>query len=147
MDWLTFHFIARVFAGALVVLFVLAVYRVINSAANDLEWADLVSVPGRDGGRPRASWDQIGKGSAVFLCIFGFAVYVYSPKMDAAGIALVLLPILAYLAGVSAYAATLRARQGSVTTTTEPALDPAGSKTTTVQTPPIAASGTYGEGA
>ncbi len=137
-DWLSLSLLVRLFAGAAVLSFVVLVVRVINSAGNELEWADLISTPARNGGRPHADWNKIGQGFGVVLCVWLPAVYVYSAKMEAVGLAAVMSVALLYLGGVSAYAATLRARQGSVTTVTEPAPDPAGTKTTITELPPVA---------
>ena len=116
------HLIVRAITGIIILLFIWAFVRVMN-AANTLEWSDLISTLGRDN-KQHADWDKIGKGAAVILCFWGFVVYIYSPKMDAAGIALILAPVLAYLGGVAGYNAKLRSEQGSVTTTTTPLPDP-----------------------
>ena len=100
----------------LVLLFMLALVRVMNNKDNDLEWAQLISTRGADG-QQYADWDKVGKGLGVVLCVWLPAVYVYSPKMEAMGLAAVMGIALAYLGGVSGYAATLRAKQGSVETT------------------------------
>lgn len=127
--------------SAIIFLMVLwALIRVINSATNDLEWADLISVTSREG-RQRADWNQIGKGLGVVLCVWLPGIYAYSPKMDSGGLALLMGVALSYLGGVSAYAATLRAKQGTVETsrTVEPVPDPSVTKTTetVTETPPV----------
>ena len=100
---------------AIVVLcFLFALVRIINSTENDLEWSHLISTRSVNG--TYADWNKIGQGLGVVLCTWLPAVYVYSPKMDAAGLALVMGVALAYLGGVSGYAATLRSKQGSVET-------------------------------
>jgi hypothetical protein len=107
----------------IVVLLLLLVFvRTINASNNTLEWWHLISAKAADGSQ-WASWDQIGRGLGVVLCFWLPAVYAYSPKMDAGGLAMVMGVALAYLGGVSAYAATLKARQGTVETSrvTEPA--------------------------
>lgn len=98
----------------LVVIILLA--RVINSADNSLEWSHLVSSRGADGIQ-YADWNKIGQGCGVLLCLWLPAAYVYSDKMDAVGLAAVMGVALAYLGSVSGYAATLRARRGTVETT------------------------------
>jgi len=137
-DWFTLSLLVRIFAGTVVLSFVVLVVRVINSGANELEWADLISTPDRNGGRPHADWNRIGQGFGVVVAVWMPAVYVYSPKVEAMGLAAVMASSLLYLGGVSAYAATLRARQGSVTTVTEPVTDPPPMKTTVTETPPVA---------
>lgn len=136
IEFVTIHSIIRALTAIIVLMFLLAFVRIMNSA-NTLEWSDLISTLGRDG-RPHADWDKIGKGLGVVLCVWLPAVYVYSPKMEAVGLAAVLGVVLLYLGGVSAYAATLRSKQGSVTRISEPAPDPSTTKTTVIQTPPIA---------
>ena len=137
-EWFSLSLVVRLFAGAVVLAFVVLVVRVINSAGNELEWADLISTPDRNGGRPHADWNKIGQGFGVVVAVWMPAVYVYSPKMEALGLAAVMGASLLYLGGVSAYAATLRARQGSVTTVTEPAPPPAATKTTITEMMPVA---------
>lgn len=138
-DYLTLQNVVMV-GGALVVLILLMAWiRVMDDDENDLKWVDLVSTKGSDG-LQHADWDKIGKGCAIVLCVLATIVYAYSPGMDATGLALLLGVVLAYLGGVSGYAATLRARQGTVTTTTEP-VPPEGEKKTIVETPPVKAKG------
>jgi len=96
--------------------FVYALVKVVNSAANELEWWQLVSSRARDGVQ-YADWNKIGQGLGVVLCVWLPAVYVYSPKMEAMGLAAVMGVALLYLGGVSGYAASLRSKQGSVETT------------------------------
>lgn len=124
------HSIVMAVTGVIFLIFILSFVRTINNNA-DLAWGDLVSSHGMDGKR-HPSWNEIGKGLGVILCFWLPAVYVYSPKMDATGLALILGVVLAYLGGVSGYAASLRAKQGGVqkTTVTEPVPDPSISKIT-----------------
>jgi len=114
----------------------LAFVRVVNGENNDLEWWHLVSTRAADGGQ-YADWNKIGQGLGVVLCVWLPAVYVYSPKMEAVGLAAVMGVALLYLGGVSGYAANLRAKRGSRETVTEPAAEPVPMKTTITETPPI----------
>jgi len=100
----------------IVLIIIMGVVRVINSGDNTLEWWHLVSTRGTDG-NPYADWNKVGQGLGVVLCVWLPAVYVYSPKMEAMGLAAVMGVALAYLGGVSSYAATLRSKQGAVETT------------------------------
>lgn len=114
-----------------------ALARVINNTS-DLEWAHLISSRSMDG-KQWGDWNQIGKGLGVILCVWLPAVYVYSPKMDAVGLALVMGVALAYLGGVSGYAALLRSRQGSIETTSVTEIAPVSKITETrTETQPIA---------
>lgn len=137
------HNIVMVVTGIVFLLFLLAFVRTIN-AQNDLEWTHLVSSRSLDG-KQYADWNKIGQGLGVVLCFWLPAVYVYSPKMDASGLALVLGVVLTYLGGVSGYAANLRAKQGGVqtTTVTEPVPDPSITKVTetVMQNAPVAPRG------
>jgi len=116
----------------------LAFVRVVNGENNDLEWWHLVSTRAADGGQ-YADWNKIGQGLGVVLCVWLPAVYVYSPKMEAVGLAAVMGVALLYLGGVSGYAANLRSKQGSVETTRTTETPGAPSKVTevTTETPPI----------
>lgn len=131
------HDIAKALTGIIVLIFLWGLIRVMNNASNALTWADLLSVRGTDGAQ-HASWDPIGKGCGVVLCVFCPVVYTYSPKMDAIGLAAILGVALAYLGGVAGYSAYLRSKMGSVTTVTEPVPDPTTTKTTVVESPPVA---------
>ena len=102
--------------SVIVLLLMLALVRVINSNSNDLEWWHLISTRGV-AGETFADWNKIGQGLGVLLCVWLPAVYVYSSKMEAIGLAAVMGVALAYLGGVSSYAATLRSKQGAVETT------------------------------
>ena len=126
--------------GVTVLLFIaiiIAIASVFRREDNSIEWADLISVRTQDG-KQKGDWNQIGKGGGVILCVVLPFVYVYSPKMDAMGLAAVMGVALAYLGGVSAYAATLRSRQGSIEYTKTVEAAPATRTTETrVETPPI----------
>jgi len=117
----------------LVLMLSFAVYRVMNSEDNDLEWAELISTKGQDG-KLHPDWNKIGQGGGVFICIWLPGVYVYSDKVEAGGLATLMGVALMYLGGVSGYAATLRARQGTTETVTERS-SPSTSTTTTTETP------------
>lgn len=108
--------VIQILTALALVAFIWAIIRVINSADNDLEWAHLFSSRSADG-RQYADWNKIGQGSGIVLSMWIPAVYANSDKADGTGIALVLAASLAYLGGVSSYAATLRARRGTVETT------------------------------
>lgn len=115
-----------------------AMVRVINNASNDLEWEHLISSRSIDG-KQWLDWNKIGQGLGAILCVWMPAVYVYSPKMDALGLAAVMGVALAYLGSVSGYAATLRAKQGGVETTTVTEMMPVSKVTETrTETQPIA---------
>lgn len=126
------------FSAVFFVVILYALNRIINSDDNKLEWAHLISSRTIEGAQ-RASWNEIGKGLGVILCVWLPAVYVYSPKMDAGGLALVMGVALAYLGGVSGYAALLRSRQGGVETTKVTEIIPVSKVTETrTETQPIA---------
>jgi len=128
---------ALALAFALGLLFTLV--KVVNSTGNTLEWWHLVSTRSANGVQ-FADWNKIGQGCGVVLCTVLPAVYVYSPKMDAVGLAAVMGVALLYLGGVSGYAANLRSKQGSRVTETEPASAPVPMKTTVTENPPLGAS-------
>lgn len=109
------HTLVMALSAIVVLLFAWGLVRVINNAKNSLQWEHLVSVRAADGTQ-YADWNRIGQGLGVVLCVWLPAVYVYSPKMDAGGLAMVMGVALAYLGGVAGYASTLRAKQGSVET-------------------------------
>lgn len=136
MDILAFTVKAVGFAAVLLLVF--ALWRIVNDEKNALEWYHLVSTKSADGTQA-ADWDKIGKGGGVFLCLLLPGLYAYSEKMDAIGLAALMTVALAYLGGVSAYGATLRARQGTTEKITEPADPPPGAvkttETTTAGTP------------
>lgn len=122
----------------LFVIIVVAVSRVFRNNDNDIEWADLISVMAQNG-KQKGDWNQIGKGGGVILCIALPFIYVFSPKMDALGLAAVMGVSLAYLGAVSSYAATLRARQGVVETVRTVEMAPVATVTQTrTETPPAA---------
>ncbi len=130
------HTLVMALSGIIFLCLMWAMIRIINSVRNELEWDHLVSTRGIDG-KQYADWNKIGQGLGVILCVWLPAVYVYSPRMEAMGLAAVMGVALAYLGGVSGYAALLRARQGGVETTrTESTV---GSVTTEkiVETPPV----------
>jgi hypothetical protein len=131
--------LAVALTSVILLLFLLFLVRTINSNNNNLEWWHLFSTRGADG-KPYADWDKIGKGVGVMMCIWLPAVYVYSSKMEAMGLAAVMGVALGYLGAVSGYAATLRSKQGTVVTekVTEPAAPvPAKVTTTKTETPPV----------
>lgn len=122
----------------LFIIIVIAVARVFRSSENDIEWADLISVMAQNG-KQKGDWNQIGKGGGVILCIALPFIYVYSPGMDAIGLAAVMGVALAYLGGVSAYAANLRSKQGTVETVRTTELAPVATVTEKrTETPTVA---------
>ena len=135
-DYVSITVKALALAFALGLLF--ALVKVVNSTGNTLEWWHLVSSRAANGVQ-FADWNKIGQGCGVVICTVLPAVYVYSPKMDAIGLAAVMVVALLYLGGVSGYAANLRAKQGSRETVTEPAAEPVPMKTTVTETPPLGA--------
>ncbi len=131
------HTLVMALSAIIFLLLMLSLVRVINSTENDLEWSHLVSTRGTDG-KQYADWNKIGQGLGVILCVWLPAVYVYSPRLEAMGLAAVMGVALAYLGGVSGYAAMLRSRQGGIETTRS---ESTAEKITTekvVETPPIA---------
>ena len=108
--------IIGILAAILVMIFVIKLVFIINSSDNSLEWSHLISSRAADGIQ-YADWNKIGQGCGIILCLWLPAVYVYSDKMDAIGLAAVMGVALAYLGSVSGYAATLRARRGTTETT------------------------------
>ena len=134
-DYLTLQNIVMV-GGALALLILILAWVMVMNGQNDLDWSQLISTKGADG-KQYADWNRIGMGAGVVVSVWLPAVYAYSPDMEATGLAAVLAVVLAYLGGVSGYAATLRARQGTVTTTTEPVPPSEGEKKTIVETPPV----------
>lgn len=131
------HYVPIVVTVLVFIAIVIAVARLMRNEDTDIQWADLISVLAHNGVQ-RADWNQIGKGGGVILCIALPFIYVYSPSMEAIGLAAVMGVALAYLGGVSAYAANLRSKQGSVETTKTTEADAVLRTTeTTVQTPPV----------
>lgn len=121
----------------IVLILMMAFVRLIRSQENPLQAWEFFATRGSDN-LPHPDWDKVGKGIGVAMCIWLPAIYAYSDKMDAAGIALVMGVALGYLGGVASYSATLRARQGSVITETktEPAV-PTKITETKTEMPPI----------
>lgn len=103
------HEIIKGGSGIVLLCFLWYFVRLFNDTRNPLEWWHLVAT--ERGGNVYADWNKIGQGLGVALCVWLPAVYVYSPKMDATGLALVMGVALTYLGGVSAYASSLRAKQ------------------------------------
>ena len=101
-----------------------------------IEWRDFVSSLGSD----RIFHGDINKlGQNVGILIGSVAIVQVSAHAhdDLLGFAAVLASYFAFVGGVAGYAAFLRSKQGSVTTTTEPAALPTPTKTTVVESPPI----------
>lgn len=131
--------IFQVFTAVLLVGIAVSIALAIKSAANSLEFYHLISTEAKDGSY-YVDWNRIGQGAGVILCSVIPFIYVYSPKMDATGLAAILGVALAYLGGVSGYAATLRSKQGQVETvrTSE---DSSRVTETKTETPPLSAKG------
>ena len=101
-----------------------------------IEWRDFISSIGSD----RAFHGDINKlGQSVGILIGSVAIVLVSSHAheDLLGFAAVLAAYFAFVGGVAGYAAFLRSKQGSVTTTTEPAPIPVPSKVTVEEIPPI----------
>lgn len=134
-SWL--HYVPIFATVLLFVVIVWAIARIFRNEANEMEWADLISVRTVDG-KQKADWNQIGKGSGVILGVALPFIYVYNPNVEPFGLAAVMAASLLYLGGVSAYAATLRAKQGSIETTKTIEQAPVSRTTETrIETPPI----------
>ena len=110
--------------------------RIVRDDRNDVIWADYISTRGSDG-RQHGDINKIGQWAGIILSVMCTLMYADNQTVDPTGLAALLGVALLYLGGVASYAATLRAKQGSVTTVTEPAPDPAQTKTTITETPPV----------
>ena len=110
--------------------------RIVRDGRNDVIWADYISTRGPDG-RQHGDINKIGQWAGIVLSVMCTLMYADSQTVDPTGLAALLGVALLYLGGVASYAATLRAKQGSVTTVTEPAPDSAQIKTTITETPPV----------
>lgn len=135
------HYVPIIVTVLVFIVIVIAVARVMRSDKTDIQWADLISVLAHNGAQ-RADWNQIGKGGGVILCIALPFIYVYSPGMDAIGLAAVMGVALAYLGGVSAYAANLRSKQGTVETVRTVEMAPVATVTQTRTETPLPATET-----
>lgn len=130
-EWLPY---VPILATALLfIVIVVAIARAFRNDDNDIQWSDLISIRSQDG-KQKGDWNQIGKGGGVILCIALPFIYVYSPGMEAVGLAAVMGVALAYLGSVSAYAATLRSKQGTVETVKTIEMIPAAPAVTVTQT-------------
>lgn len=127
------HYVPIIATVLLFVIIVWGVARIMRSDSNPIEWADLVSALAHNG-KQRGSWDAIGKGGGVILCMALPFIYVFSSEMTALGLVMVMTPPLLYLGGVSAYSASLRAKQGTVETVSSVELDPTSPAVTMTQT-------------
>ena len=102
---------------------------------DNIEWADYITTRGRDGVQ-RGDINKIGQWAGIVLCVMTILMYADNEKVDPAGLSWLLGVALLYLGGVAGYAANLRAKQGTVTTVTEPAPEPTPIKTTVTEVPP-----------
>ena len=112
-------------------------YRIVKDEGNLIQWADYIASRGPDG-RQHGDLNKVGQGVGIGLACTSVLMYSDNQTVDPTGLAALLGVALLYLGGVSGYAANLRSKQGSVTTTIEPAPDPAASKVTVVQAAPLA---------
>lgn len=112
---------AEAFRWIFLLALMLVFHRWVQSEKG-IEWRHFVSVEKPDG-TYRGDINRVGQ--CVGVVVSAFAIVATAPKAhtDFAGFALVLSACLAFLGGVAAYAATLRAKSGRVetTTTVEPA--------------------------
>jgi hypothetical protein len=99
-------------------------------------WADFISTRAADGTQ-KGDINKVGQWAGIALSVMCVLMYADNEKVDASGLAALLAVALLYLGGVAGYAANLRAKQGVVTTITEPAVELAPTKTTVTETPPI----------
>lgn len=102
---------------------------------NGIQWRDFVAAEKPDG-TYRGDINRVGQCCGVVVSVFAIVSTAPKAHTDYAGFSLVLAACLAFLGGVAAYAATLRAKAGQVqtTTTTEPASEPV--KKTVTKTEP-----------
>lgn len=119
-----------------ILLVMLWIYRIVRDPGNTVEWADFISSRGADG-KNHGNWNSVGKGIGVFIAFYLPLLYAHSATFDPTGGALLLGTSLAYLGAVDGYGSYLRAKQGTVQTTTEPVADPVPMKTTVIETPPV----------
>jgi hypothetical protein len=89
-----------------------AMYRLVSSEENDLDWTQLISTKGKDG-LLYFDWNRVGQGCGVVVSMAMPFIYVHTDKMDGSGLAMVMTASLAYLGGVTSYVTTLRAKQKS----------------------------------
>jgi hypothetical protein len=105
---------------------------------NDIVWADYISTRGADG-KQKGDINKVGQWAGIVLSVMCVLMYADNDKVEPTGLAALLGVALLYLGGVAGYAATLRSKQGTVTTVTEPLPDPAPPmKTTVTEAPPVA---------
>ena len=118
-----------------------AFYRWMQSDdSNGIEWRDFTATVGADG-KYHGDINKLGQSTGILIGSVAIVQIAPQAAKDFTGFALVLTAYFAFVGAAAAYAATLRSRQGSITTTTEPAPDPAVTKTTVVETPPVAVKG------
>ena len=112
-------------------------YRVIEDEGNLIIWSDFIASMGLDC-KQHGDLNKLGQLAGIFLAVQSVLMYANGDKADGVGLAAVLGVSLAYLGGVSAYAASLRSKRerATVTTVTEPAPDPSVTKTTVTETHP-----------
>lgn len=122
----------------LLILLVLSwiLYRVIRDEGNLIEWADFIATRGADG-RQHGDLNKVGQLVGIGLATMACLMYADNETVEPTGLAALLGVSLLYLGSVTAYAANLRSKQGSITTVTEPAPSPTESKVTETKTAPI----------
>jgi UDP-N-acetylmuramyl pentapeptide phosphotransferase/UDP-N-acetylglucosamine-1-phosphate transferase len=119
----------------ILLLLVWVLIRIVRHPTNDIEWADYISTKGTDG-RQRGDINKIGQWGGIVIAVMSVLMYADNEKVEPTGLSVLLGVALLYLGGVAGYAASLRAKQGTVTTVTEPATEPAPTKITVIETPP-----------
>ena len=118
-------------------------YRIVRDEGNIIEWADFISTRGNDG-KQHGDINKVGQWAGIVIAVMSVLMYSDNQAVDATGLAALLGVALLYLGGVAGYAANLRARQGTVTTVTEPVIDPVPTKVTVTESPPVAQKGKRG---
>lgn len=137
LEWSALRPVNGVNALILIVL-IWILYRVIQDEGNLILWADFISTRGADS-KQHGDLTKVGQLVGIGLAAISVLMYADNEVVEPVGLSALLGVALLYLGGVTMYAANLRSKQGSVTTTIEPAPVPVPVKTTTVETPPIAA--------
>lgn len=111
-------------------------YRIVWNEGTAVEWVDFISTKGADG-RQHGDINKIGQWAGIVISVMSVLMYADNQKVEPVGLSALLGVALLYLGGVASYAANLRAKQGTVTTVTEPATEPVPTKTTVTESPPI----------
>src|ERR1017187_4386008 len=85
-----------------------------------IEWRDFVSSKGQDGVF-HGDINKVGQNVGILMGSLAIVQVSAHAHEDLLGFAAVLTAYFAFVGGVAGYAAFLRSKQGSITTTTEPA--------------------------